>query len=1139
MLAARLTVVCTVAVIAAIPVPGQSTQGVIRGRVVAALDGAGVAGANIICRSTSLDLIGQTLSDKNGYYALTSLSPGTYRLRVEKSGYRPVEFQELELHVAARLELDFPLNTADETVSGSHYSGAILPRRREILPIFGLDLDASSRSIILDPVAARAGTLQPSLSYVIDPQQLMELPLLTRNVYTLLATVPGVVAEDRTGRGLGISVNGQRPSSSSYLLDGAENNDDVTTGPFTTINPETLKEYRVTTANLSAEFGGTGGFVANAITRSGGQGYHGSAYGYLFNEALSANTSINKTFGTPRQAYKQLHAGITASGPLWRERLMFSTSFERFRSRSRTAEELFLVPSLTGLEQCASALGVAIAAPIRSALTAFPPPPVPTAGGPCETESVSGFYTTTRPVSFDRYTGMARLDYLSRSSNHRLTGRFLLSQFAQPDFVFSVYANSNSTLSRNTSGFTGSYTWQASPTLANEARFAVRGGRVRFARPNREVPAIQMLLFRDIPREFNTPGSDQAWELDSQSSSFEVSDTLTRSFGRHTVAAGGGVLLRSPHIRLPAVADGRYDFGVPGSTSQPERFNFEAISRFITNSPNVLDYSISRRHWLESGEIRPANPQFDYDNRQFFGFVQDSFRAARRVSISLGVRYEYFGTLRSTGETDGILELGPGSSVGDRLTRAKLVYEGAGADRLYEPDRNNWAGRLAFAWDPAGTGRVVFRAGSGTYYERFFDNPFVGNRNRTAILSFCVVVQVPQCANPYGSSMLLKPGSVAQVVPQIAPNLLIPGDNRFLTRNYNEVLWIDRNLRSPYVQSWFTAVQVRVAANTTAEISHTGAVARKLLTTDYVNRSCSVGCTSQQQIGGRFNPSLGDIVYRSNSGASSYAGLGATLRHASSLVTAQASYTFSHSIDNQSDALVGDLYNLWQTYPEGAAASQQPSVFTRQFDSRADRGSSDFDLRHNAAFLSIWSLPRFGRSAWERSVTGGWRAAQFAFIRSGFPYTRYAGAGAIPGYTAVTYAASGGLLLANRANLTGETATLEKPLQLPGRVYLLDNTVLRTPANTLGSLGRNSLPGPGFWNMDVSLARNFRIGGRLEGAELEVRADAFNVFNHANLTTPVDGTSYRGPVRAEAAFPAVSPLYPTPRRIQLQIRLAF
>jgi hypothetical protein len=312
-----------------------------------------------------------------------------------------------------------------------------------------------------------------------------------------------------------------------------------------------------------------------------------------------------------------------------------------------------------------------------------------------------------------------------------------------------------------------------------------------------------------------------------------------------------------------------------------------------------------------------------------------------------------------------------------------------------------------------------------------------------------------------------------------------------------------------------------------------GAAARKLLTSDYVNRFCSLSCESPQRLSGRFNPALGDVLYRSNSGASNYAGLGATVRHSSRLLTAQGAYTYSHSIDNQSDALLGDLYSLSLIYPEGAAVGQQPAVFTQQFNSRIDRASSDFDLRHNLVFLSIWNLPQLGTSPWQRQITRGWRAAQFAFIRSGFPYTKY--------HASVMYAPTGGLLLANRKSIMpGRRPVLDEPFQIPGGVYLLDDDALAEPASgTVGNLGRNSLPGPGFWNMDVSLARNFRFAGLGEAAGLEVRVDAFNVFNHANLTTPVSGFSLRAPIAGHAAFPAVGPLYQTPRRLQLQVRLSF
>src|SRR5260370_18770285 len=138
------------------------------------------------------------------------------------------------------------------------------------------------------------------------------------------------------GRGLGFSVHGERPSSSNFLLDGVENNDYLLTGPFSVLAPETVQEYRISTSNFSAEFGGTAGFVANAVTRAGSNDFHGLGYTYVNNDVLNANSFQNNAQPDfPRNPRKDLNLGFWTGGPLRRDRVYFSTALERFRSRER------------------------------------------------------------------------------------------------------------------------------------------------------------------------------------------------------------------------------------------------------------------------------------------------------------------------------------------------------------------------------------------------------------------------------------------------------------------------------------------------------------------------------------------------------------------------------------------------------------------------------------------------------------------------------------------------------------------------------------------------------------------------------------------------------------------------------------
>ena len=318
--------------------PAQTTQGLISGRILNSVTGRPVAGASVSYTSSTLAASGTLRSDASGYYFLPLLSAGTYTVRTTADTYQPQELQQLELPVAGRVQLDFRLRPLNDVWEAGQYRSVFLPGTKTIVTFYGPDVD-SSRSGSFESQKGQKGSLDTSASYVIDPVQIRDLPLLGRDVYTMLVSLPGVAADSATGRGLGISVSGQRPSSSNYLLDGVENDNYLVTGPLSPVAPEAVQEYRISTNNYSAEYGRTAGFVANAVTRAGGPEYHGIGYDYLKNDVLNAADFGDNRRGLGRRASKENQFGYQAGGPAvprgaLRNQLFFSSSLEE---RSATA----------------------------------------------------------------------------------------------------------------------------------------------------------------------------------------------------------------------------------------------------------------------------------------------------------------------------------------------------------------------------------------------------------------------------------------------------------------------------------------------------------------------------------------------------------------------------------------------------------------------------------------------------------------------------------------------------------------------------------------------------------------------------------------------------------------------------------
>jgi hypothetical protein len=261
-------------------------------------------------------------------------------------------------------------------------------------------------------------------------------------------------------------------------------------------------------------------------------------------------------------------------------------------------------------------------------------------------------------------------------------------------------------------------------------------------------------------------------------------------------------------------------------------------------------------------------------------------------------------------------------------------------------------------------------------------------------------------------------------------------------------------------------------------------------------------------------------------------------RHRSDYRQFQLSYTWSHLIDNQSDPLAGDFFDLSFTRVTGGDNGGR-ATFSRQFDPVADRGNSDFDQRHNLVFLSILESPAWLRRHWAGHLIRNWRFSQLAAFRTGFPYSVEA---------ISTAQNSTGLILNNRADIADPNRLRpEKPVDVPGGKRLLIPAGFSQPGlGMLGNSGRNAFGAPGFYNIDLSLSRSFGLPWIGEGGRFTVRADAFNVLNHANLGSPdtlitsdTFGVATYGRQGRQSGFPAVTPFVETARQVQLMLRLEF
>lgn len=1069
----------------------QTTQGLISGTVVNSVTGVPISGASVTYTSTTLAATGALKSDMLGYYFLPLLSAGTYSVRCEADGYQSQQLEELELPVAGRIQIEFRLRPLSDVWEAGQYRSVFLPGSKTVVTFFGPDVD-TTKSGSFEGQQGTRGTLDTSMSYVIEPDEIEDLPLQGRDVYTMLVSLPNVTADQGTARGIGVSVDGARPSSSNYLLDGVSNNNYLITGPLNPVAPEAIQEYRISTNNYSAEYGQTAGFIANAVTKAGGNAFHGIAYDYIKNTVLNAADFQDNLAGTGRIPDKEAQFGYQVGGPILKDRLFFSSALEQLISHSTQSPTQFEVPSADFL----SALRVGGLA--NQLLSEYPAPVVNAPGG-----AIAGVYTVSPPTILDRLIALERGDYTTKSKRDHFMARLALQRLTEPDFIWTPYTAFISPLHENTEGIAGNWTHTWGPRVVSELKLNFAADDLWWNRPHPEVPTLATAADPETGLSVTLPGSPAFYGYRNQNHTTEAIYSTVWTRNRHIITAGGGVIFRLNSGYLTAGANGEY--------------LFSGIVNFAFNDPSYLYTTIDRL------STTPVQPSFDrsYYYPQMYFFAQDSYRVSSRLTLNFGVRYDNFGGPENTGaQKDALLQLGPGGDFNARLASAMLVQPGSGNQTIFGADNGDFAPRFGFSWDPLGKSKTILRGGYGIFYDAPFDNLWQNVRsNDLALVTYTL---------PYGFNYLQSMSSALSGFTSQTPGALAAS-------NFPGITLMDPHLRNGYAQDGFLGIEQSIGGNLTIQVNGTMSLGRRLLTSDIVNREFTTTNTAE----GLPNPSLPEVFWRSSQGDSDYTALSTIVQYHWRTLMLQGAYTLSHAIDDQSDPLTGDFFDLDFTSAVGGASNTTSgrASFATQFDSSGDRGNSDFDQRQNLFLLGIW------RSEGRRLLTRGWEVSWMAAFRTGFPYSILASS--LNSQT--VYGA--GEIENQRVDVVNPGAvTYSHPAQGPGGIYVLNPAAFANPpiANYNGNSGRNAFRGPGLYNTDISVARTFSIPKLREGTRFTIRADAFNFLNHANLNNPDNlisdpnfGLETYGRQGIASGFPAVSPVNETARQIQMLLRVEF
>jgi len=1128
--------------------------------VVSDQNGGVVADVKITLLNLDQGLKREAATNPSGNFNIPFLQPGRYLLTAQKAGFAVSEFRDLILHVGEDRGVNIELRVGAAPVQ--------------------VEVSANSQQV---------ETVSPALGAVVTGDVVRNAPLNGRDIRDLALLQPGVTPTDsdfsRNGVG-NFNIAGGRSDSVAYLLDGGLNNDLIDNHAVYVPNPDTVAEFRILTTNYPAEYGRNAGGVISVATRSGTNQFHGSAFDFLRNDALDANSYFNIDNGLPRDDLKRNQFGGTFGGPLFvpkvvdgKNRFFFFLGYQGQRQiQDLTIHDAatFTPAELQGNFSQSGPNGGPdpnVAAFLQQN-PYFQPDPAKAAQAiiaPSSIDPVAQKYIAANLIPTSPNGLLNSQENLTLNSNE-LTGKFDFDLNSKNKLGVTLGWDSSHEITpfdyATVSGYPDNsdfrdyvlnlaFTHIFSPNVIDEAKVTMERSHNLAGNPAKTLPTPSDLGIGITPDLSTGPtnlGFDNGLSIGFGTggpqkitdNTFSYSDTLTWIRGNHSWKFGGGFSAYQNNTFFAFYNNGQYFFvGLGGIGSQ------NSFADFLLGIP--FDYF--------QGAAAPSNVRSKFS----YGFAQDSWRVRRNLVLDLGLRYEYSTPKRDTlGRTFSVI---PGLQ-STRFVNAPpgMVFPGdAGApDGVNFPDRNNFAPRIGFAWDPTGSGKISVRAAAGVFYDilKAEDNlqfngapPFDASAN----LAFSPPVSGTSALN-YLSQPFVATGTI-NPFPSGSPS----SNFNFASEGYLPIggsggtYVVDPHLRAPYTYQYHFTVQRQLPADMVAEVGYAGSSSHGLTAVTDVNPfdlgtfNRVLNVTPAGSVCG-VNETLlcyGVLEEFKNASNANYNSLLASLQKqisrggifGHSYFT--LAYTYSHNIDNASG-----FENRNAIVP-----AYQPGLF---------RASADMDVRQRVVFSGGWELP-FDRALPHvtQRLTQGWSVFPIITWRGGFPLDVFANLPSVFDFTSPGPSGAGDPGLVH-ANLTGPI-TIENPKQVqtlssqdsgsdtghfwfnPGSfsntqcpaspttcvpnssIFPNDTQAVNGPAvRTYGTLPRNYLRGPARFNINLAFAKSTPI---TEKVRMELRADIFNLENRAEFSNP--DTNITSPTFGRILNTA------DPRIIQLSGRISF
>ena len=1072
--------------------------------------GAVIVGAEVTVINKATGDERKVTTDKEGYYAVTLLPPGTYQVRIAANGFNSALFENVQVVIT---------ETTLVNANGPH-----------ALTVMG---------VLADPVEVRIAPLiqrdGPQLGRVLDSRAVSELPLATRNFTQILGLSPGTSVDlaDNTAVGRNsqnISVDGARTTQNNYQLNGVDANN-IRNNNLLGVAvpaPETIQEFKVQTSLYDATFGRSGGGNIQAVTRSGSNYFHGAAYEYFRDSTLKANDPFLKAAGVGRPVLNRNVFGGLLGGPINRDKAFFFASYQRTGERNGASinslsSNVLIAPGLTNdrsEQTLSSTFNVTSVHPI--ALTLL------------NVKLANGQFLIPTPQENGRYSGStistSQEDQFNTNIDYRVNKRNWLA-------VKFFFSNSPQTLAlfggTNVSGFAADQEPRNrlisvqdiqifSSKVINEVRIGYNL-RQQSSFPQEPVTDSDVGISRVNEASFPglsliriAPGSGIVFGTASilidqkiAASSTTLANILSVTSGKHSIRAGSEFIY--------------YQHNSTENLNVRGQIDFNSFTDFLkgTVSQSVFGTGINYR------SLRTTDYSF---------FVHDDWKLSRRLTLDLGMRYELdvppYDIRGRNMDFDPALykpRLAVGNNgnpigppVGGFVQPRNVIPQydlpdvpNVGKRILKSIDPNNFAPRVGFAYAPLDSGRLVARGGYGIFYSR---------------ISFTHLSTATQLPPNYIVGRRTNP-------PFSDPFFAAPSINAFPTFVPGvdlATLAYDRHFRTPYFHQYNVSVQYAVSKDAAVEFAYVGGRGLNLLTNVGINqaRLASPQRPIVNEVLSALNLPGAVITTNTPTNAPLRAPFqGASLSSAGAAVpgfgqtqtTAQsnynslqisatrrlskglqflAAYTYSRSIDNASGGVIN------------AAGIDSGVILGNQLDNRANRGVSNFDRTQRFVVSYLWDLPApifVGRSTASRFLFSNWQVAGIITGMSGLPVD-------------IVDSNAGSFYLGPNNGLsrpswapgaTQSTATTNvppgyffnpfafaRPIVLAGSFIPSSNGSATAGATgtDFGNVGRNVLRGPAQSNVDFSVIKRISLS---ESKNVELRAEFFNLFNHVNFANPI------------------------------------